>query len=517
MQYWGTLVAIRTPCDAGVVKGAPATRGADRAAEPWVMAASILGSTMAFIDGTVVNVALPALQDGLGATAADVQWVVEGYALSLSALLLLGGALGDRNGRRRIFAVGVGLFAAASIVCGLAPSIHWLIAARVVQGVGGALLVPGSLALLSAGFPPERRGQAIGTWSAFSAAATGVGPVLGGWLIQAVSWRAIFWLNVPLAAVTLAIVWLRVPESRHPTARGRLDLVGAGLATLGLGALVYGLIEAPRLGFGHPLIGSALAAGALAIVAFVVVEARLQSPMVPLALFRSRAFSGANLLTLLLYAAVGGALYFLPFNLIQVHHYSPAAAGAALLPLIVLLFLLSGVAGRVADRYGAKGPLVVGPIIAGAGFALLSLPGAGGSYWTTFFPAISVLGLGMAVSVAPLTTTVMGAVGQEHVGLASGINNAVSRAAGLLAVAALGVVASVRFGGALDGRLGALGVPPGVQQQLSDARARLAGAPLPSGLSPEMRATLRDAIDGSFVEAFRTVMWLAALLAVGAG
>lgn len=482
-----------------------------------MLAASILGSAMAFIDGTVVNVALPVLQAGLDATAADVQWVVEGYALSLSALLLLGGALGDRDGRRRIFSLGVALFAAASIVCGLAPNIRWLIAARVVQGVGGALLVPGSLALLSAAFPAERRGQAIGTWSAFSAAAAGVGPVLGGWLVQAVSWRAIFWLNVPLAVVTLAIALRRVPESRDPNARGRLDLPGAALATLGLGALVYGLIEAPSLGFGHPLIAGALGGGAIAMMGFVAVEAKRPNPMMPLGLFRSRAFAGANVLTLLLYGALGGAFYFLPFDLIQVHRYPPAAAGAALLPLIALLFLLSGVAGRAADRYGARYPLVLGPCIAAAGFALLSLPGTSGSYWTTFFPAITVLGLGMAVSVAPLTTTVMGAAGPQRAGVASGINNAVSRAAGLIAVAALGVVATARFGSALDHRLSALGIPAGVRQELAGARARLAGAPVPPGLSPDMRATLRTALDESFVEAFRSVMWIAALLAVGAG
>ena len=472
---------------------------------------------MAFIDGTVVNVGLPALQAGLDATAANVQWVVEGYALSLSALLLLGGALGDRAGRRRIFALGIALFAVASIVCGLAPDIHWLIAARVVQGIGGAMLVPGSLALLSANFPPDRRGQAIGTWSAFSAAATGVGPVLGGWLIQTVSWRAIFWLNVPLAAATLLICLHKIPESRDPNVHGRLDLIGAGLATLGLGAIVFGLIEAPQLGFGHPAIETALVVGVVTMVLFVVAEGRLQFPMVPLGLFKSRAFSGTNLLTLLLYAAIGGVMYFLPFDLIQVHHYSPAKAGAAMLPFVILMFLLSGTAGRVSDRYGPRVPLIVGPMICAAGYALLTLPGTTGSYWTTFFPGITVLGLGMSVSVAPLTTTVMSSAGTERSGVASGINNAVSRAAGLLAVAALGVIASVRFGSALDDRLSELRIPPEVQSQLSVVRVKLAGASLPEGLPPELRTRLREAVESSFVEGFRSVMWVGALLAVGAG
>ena len=447
-----------------------------------------------------------------------MQWVVEGYALSLSALLLLGGALGDRVGRRRVFAAGVALFAVASIACGLAPDIHWLIGARVVQGIGGALLVPGSLALLSANFPPDRRGQAIGTWSAFSAAATGGGPVLGGWLIQMLSWRVIFWLNVPLGRRHpdyLLAPSPGEPGSERPRAsrpdRGRASQHSVSVRS------IFGLIEGQRFGFQHPLIQTALILGGATLVLFVVAEGRVRFPMVPLGLFKSREFSGANLLTLLLYAAVGGAMYFLPFDLIQVHHYTPAQAGAALLPFVILLFLLSGTAGRMADRYGARIPLVVGPVIAGAGLALLTVPGTTGSYWTTFLPAIIVLGLGMSVAVAPLTTTVMGSAGTERSGVASGINNAVSRAAGLLAVAALGVIASARFGSALDDRLQALRLPEHVQAQLSDVRAKLAGAPLPAGLSPEMRRRLREAVDGSFVEGFRAVMWVAALLAVGAG
>ena len=314
-------MTTRTPRGSGTAKTVRASKPPP-AAERWVLAASILGSSMAFIDGTVVNVALPALQEALGATATEVQWVVESYALTLAALLLTGGALGDKFGRRRIFALGVALFAGASIGCALAPDITWLTGARAVQGIGGALLIPGSLALLGAGFPPERRGRAIGKWSAFSAAAAGVGPILGGWLVQALSWRAIFWLNVPLAVATLIITLSHVPESRDPQA-GRLDLPGAGLATLGLGGLVFGLLEAPRLGFGDPLIFISLGAGVLILASFVVMEARSSAPMVPLDLFRSRTFSGANLLTLLLYAALGGAFYFLPFNLIQVHGYSP--------------------------------------------------------------------------------------------------------------------------------------------------------------------------------------------------
>lgn len=478
-----------------------------------MLAASILGSSMAFIDGTVVNVTLPVLQQALGATAIEVQWVVEGYALCLASLLLLGGALADKLGRRRVFALGVALFAFASVGCGIAPNIQWLIGARAVQGLGGALLVPTSLALLGAYFPPERRGRAIGKWSAFSAAAGGVGPVLGGWLVQVGSWRWVFWINVPVAAITLAITWRRVPESRAPDA-GRLDLAGAWLATLGLGGLVFGLLEAPRLGFSHPLIIGALAGGLLILLAFVRVEARSPHPMVPLDLFRSSTFSGANLLTLLLYAGLGGLFFFLPFDLIQVHHYRPAKAGAALLPLIILLSLLSGWAGRLVDRYGAKGPLIVGPLIAALGFGLLALTGTGGSYWTTFFPSITVLGLGMAVTVAPLTTVVMAAAGPERAGLASGVNNAVSRTAGLLAIAVFGIVAFARFSQSLAQRLDALGVPPEARRWLAEERGRLAAARVPTSLPHALQAKIQGAIAGAFVDGFRLVMLVAAGLAV---
>jgi EmrB/QacA subfamily drug resistance transporter len=482
--------------------------------ERWVLVASILGSSMAFIDGTVVNVALPTLQEALGATAAEVQWVVESYALVMAALLLLGGALGDKMGRRRVFAIGVGLFAAASFACALAPSIAWLILGRAVQGLGAALLVPGSLALIGACIPPERRGRAIGRWSAVSAATAGIGPLLGGWLVQEGSWRAIFWLNLPIAVVTLFVTLNYVPETRDPDAR-RLDFTGAGLVTLGLAGLVFGLLEAPRFGFGHPLIIAALSVGVLLLTAFVTVEARSTHPMLPLDLFRSRTFSGANLLTLMLYAAMGGTLYFLPFDLIQVHHYPPAAAGAALMPLIVLISVLSTWAGRLVDRFGARGPLIVGPLIAGLGFVLLSLPGTSGDYWSTFFPGIAVLGLGMAVTVAPLTTTVMGAVEAERAGLASGINNTVSRAASLLSIAVFGIVAYHRFNQALGQRLNALGIPPGVQQLLANERKKLAAAAVPPSLPAGVRSAVRAAIESSFVDAFRVIMWLSAALAVG--
>jgi EmrB/QacA subfamily drug resistance transporter len=482
----------------------------------WILAATILGSSLSFIDGTVVNVALPTLQRELHATVADVQWVIEAYSLFLSALILVGGSLGDRLGRRRIFAVGIALFTLASVVCGLAPTILVLIVARAAQGVGGALLVPGSLAIISASFAPEQRGKAIGVWAGFTTITSALGPVLGGWLIQSASWRWVFFINVPLAALTLLVTFWRVPESRDEHATGPLDWWGAVLATLGLGALVYGLIESSASGLGAPVVLAALAVGVGALAAFVVVEARSPSPMMRLSLFRSRNFSGANLLTLLLYGGLGGALYFLPFNLQQVQGYSATEAGAALLPMPVLVFSLSRWAGGLINRYGAKLPLVVGPIIAAAGFALFAIPGIGGSYWTTYFPAAVVLSLGMATVIAPLTTTVMNSVDVEHAGVASGINNAVSRTAGLIAIAALNLVVVFVFNSALDSQLAKLSIPSFVRAALDTQRSRLAGAQAPAGGGQALQQALQYAIDTAFVSGFRVAMLISAVLALAA-
>jgi EmrB/QacA subfamily drug resistance transporter len=502
------------PCDEGILRAGKAASPCAPGAERWVLAATILGSSMAFIDGTAVNVALPALQAGLGATVADVQWVVEAYALFLSALLLVGGSLGDRFGRRRVFLIGVCGFALASAACGLAPSPGALIAARAVQGIAAALMVPGSLALLSASFDEKRRGRAIGTWSGFGSITAAVGPLLGGWLIDHVSWRWVFFLNLPLAAAVIAIALRFVPESRDEEAAGRLDPPGALLATLALSGITFSLIESQQLGWGNPWVLGSLLLGAAALAAFLRVEARSASPMMPLSLFRSRAFAGANLLTLWLYAALGGALFFLPFDLIQVRGYSATAAGAALLPFVLLMFSLSRWSGGLVDRHGARRPLIVGPAIAAAGFALFALPGLGGSYWTAFFPAILVLGLGMAISVAPLTTTVMGAVEGRHAGIASGINNAVSRCAGLLAVAVLGILMLGLFGWGLDHRLVQSELPPAVRQEIEGQREKLAALKIPTGLAEPARRQARSAVDRAFLDGFRGVMWTAAGLAV---
>jgi EmrB/QacA subfamily drug resistance transporter len=496
------------------VLAAPAAAPCPKSSKPWVLVATILGSSMSFIDGTVVNVALPALQRDFHATVVDLQWVVEAYALLFSALLLVGGSLGDHFGRRRTYAIGVTLFTLASAACGLAQSVGLLILARSVQGIGAALLVPGSLALISASFPDSERGRAIGTWSGFSAIASAAGPVLGGWLIQHLSWRWAFFVNVPTAAIVLLVLMTRVPESRDPAAGRRLDVIGTLLVTAGLGGIVYALIESSRLGWSSPAVIAALIGGAASLAGFVVAEARQPAPMMPLHLFRSRAFSGANLLTLLLYGGLGAMFFFLPLCLIQVHHYSATAAGAAMLPLIAIVFVLSRWSGGLVDRFGARPPLVIGPLIAAAGFGLLALPGTGGGYATTFLPAIVVLGTGMAITVAPLTTTVMGAVGSDHAGVASGVNNAVSRVAGLLAIALLSMVMVGVFNAELDRRIPDLGLPHGVAVALDAERPELGAATPPPGADASQQRAIREAIAESFVAGFRTVVLIAAALAV---
>jgi len=505
---------LRSPCDEGVISSGKSSKECAQAKRRWTLAATILGSSMVFIDGTVVNVALPALQKSLGASVTDVQWVIEAYTLFLAALLLLGGSLGDEFGRKKIYAIGVAVFALASVWCGLAPNIHQLILARAAQGVGGALLVPGSLAIISATFGDEERGKAIGTWSGATAITTALGPLLGGWLIEHVSWRAVFFLNLPIAFMVLFLVVRFVAESRDEEDSMRLDLVGATLATLSLAGIVFGLIESSRLGFHSKIVWATLTGGILIGAAFVFVEARLRNPMMPLALFRSRNFTGANLLTLFLYSALAGTLFFLPLNLIQVQGYSPTAAGAASLPFILIMFGLSRWSGGLVKRYGSRLRLVVGPIIAAAGFALFIRPRLGGGYWTTFFPAVVVLGFGMAISVAPLTTTVMNSVKQNRAGIASGINNAVSRAAGLLAIAVLGLIMFHAFNGCLNKRLNQMPLAPEVRQLLDQGRINLAAIEIPSNVDAATRATIKQTIDECFVLGFRRVMIVGAALAL---
>jgi EmrB/QacA subfamily drug resistance transporter len=501
------------PCDVGVIQSRRADAPCAPRSGPWILAATIIGSAMAFIDSTVTNVALPQIQVRLGATALDAQWIVESYALFLSALILVGGSLGDHYGRRRIFSLGIAIFTLASVWCGLSTSPDMLIVARALQGVGGAMLVPGSLAIISASFEGEQRGKAIGTWAGLSGVTTALGPVLGGFLVENVSWRAAFLINVPLAIVVLLIVYRHVPESRDPDAR-KLDIPGAAFATLGLGGVVYGLITSAEAGFTDLRVLLALVLGAGALVAFVVWERHTEEPMMPLSMFKSRNFSGANILTLLLYAGLGGSLYFLPFLLIQVHGYSATAAGSSFLPFTIITFLMSRWAGGLVTRFGARLPLMIGPLVAAAGFVLFAIPGTEGSYWTTFFPAIIALGLGMSLVIAPLTTTAMNSVSGSHSGLASGVNNAVSRTAGLLAIPVLGIFVFFVFSGSLDASVQDLDLSPKAQQQLEAAKVDLGGAEVPPGVSEETAAEIETAIKESFLAGFRLAMFIAAGLAV---
>jgi EmrB/QacA subfamily drug resistance transporter len=505
---------LKQPCDEGVILASPISAPCRQAAKPWILTATILASSMAFIDGTVVNVALGALQREFDATLVGVQWVVEAYALFLASLVLVGGSLGDFYGRRRVFALGIAVFAVASVACGLARDINELILARVAQGIGAALLVPGSLAIIGASFPENERGQAIGTWSGMSAITGAAGPVIGGWLIEHASWRWAFFINLPLAAVALAIAFWQVPESRGDIRGKRLDWPGALLVTAGLGLIVFALLESSNRGWRDGRVVGGLAAGVIALILFVVVESRSAAPILPLDLFRIGNFTGANLLTLFLYAALGGAMFFLPLNLIQVQGYSATAAGAALLPFILLFSFLSRWAGGLVDRWGPKKPLFVGPLIVGLAFVLLALPGQGGNYWTTFFPGIVLLGLGMAMSAAPLTTVVMTSVGADRSGVASGVNNAMARVAALLAIAIFGVVMLHAFDNALDRRLDSLELSPEARHQLDNDRAKLAAMEPPAALSPETAAGVRRAIAGSFIGGFRRVLTHAAALAV---
>jgi len=510
---WHPIACMRTPCDEVAIQAGDVEVPCEARAKPWILAATILGSSMAFIDGTVVNVALPALQAGFHATVVDVQWVVESYGLFLSALILVGGSLGDLFGRRLVFVVGVAIFAVSSAGCGLASNIHQLIIARSIQGVGAALLVPGSLAIITTSFDEKSRGQAIGTWSGFTAITTALGPVLGGWLVEHASWRWVFFINLPLAAAVVAISLWSIPERRNAAA-GRVDWLGAILATVGLGGLIYGFIDSVNLGWRSPLVFGSLIVGCGCLIAFVLLEANGTAPMLPLRLFKSRSFSGANLLTMFLYAAIGIFFFLFPLNLIQVQGYSTTAAGAAVLPLILLVFFLSRWSGGLVARYGPRGPLIIGPLIAALGFVLFAVPSVGDSYWKTLLPAVVVLGFGMAVTVAPLTTVVMNSVRQDRVGTASGINNAVARVAGVLAIAVLGIVMVSAFGSRLNRGLAQLSLPSGVLQELQANEIKLAGLQVPAGLNPNTAATIEKCIAEAFVSGFRIVIFICACLAL---
>ncbi|SAK61494.1 major facilitator transporter [Caballeronia temeraria] len=493
-----------SPCDELAIRAQPVASDQPCRRKRLALSATILGSSMAFIDGSVVNVALPSIQSELGASIAAMQWVVNAYLLFLGALVLVGGAMGDKLGRRKVFVAGIAIFTVASAACGFAPGTGWLIAARALQGIGAALLVPGSLAIIGAVFDGEERGRAIGTWAGVGAITSSVGPAAGGWLVDAFSWRAIFFLNLPLAAATIALALASVPDSHDAGAPQTLDWSGAASTAAGLAALTFGLTEAPSRGFADPLVLAMIGAGVVLLAVFIAIEARSRDPMIPLDIFRSRDFTGANLVTLLLYFGLGGVLFFLPFTLIRAYGFDATEAGAALLPMPLIIGLLSRFTGGLTSRFGARTLLIAGPCVAGLGFTMLALPFVAGSYWKGFLPALVVLGLGMTITVAPLTTTVMASAGSGRAGIASGINNAVARVASLLAIAVLGIVFVWSHDAALSARLERLHVP-------HERMRGLDAQPAPASSTPLARARA-DAI----ADALRAVAALSAVCALAA-
>ncbi|MDQ2857108.1 MAG: MFS transporter [Candidatus Eremiobacteraeota bacterium] len=506
---------VKHPCEEERARLSPDAGRSSRTGH-WVLLVAIVGSSMAFIDSSAVNVALPSIQRDLQTDAAGLQWVVEGYALFLSALILIGGSLGDVFGRRRVFVTGIALFAIASLACANAHAILALNLARCIQGIGGALATPGSLALISANFAGTERGRAIGTWSGFAAITAAIGPLLGGWLAQNASWRYVFLINVPLAAFVIVAALLRVPESRDESGGRSIDVAGALLATAALGSLTFGLIRLQN-GASDTLGLATSAAGVLMFAAFVAWEHRARMPMIPPGVFRNVTFSGANVYTLFLYAALGGSLFFVPFDLQNVQGYSPSAAGGAMLPFIVIMFVSSRWSGGLVGTIGARFPLIAGAIVAGFGFLGYARIGVGGSYWTTFFPAALILGVGGALFVAPLTTTVMGAIDTSHAGIASGINNAVARVAGLLAVAALGIVLLTTLYAQFDSTSGALALSDSSRRTLAREHAALGSGKTPEALREPDRTRVRDALGAAYTLGFRRVMIISALLSWLAG
>ncbi len=464
---------------------------------------------MAFIDTTIVHIALPALQVALEASAAEAQWIAESYVLVLGALILVGGALGDRYGQMRVFRYGVIGFAISSIACGMAPNAYTLILARIVQGVAGAVLIPCSLALLTAAYPPKERGTAIGMWSSFTALATIVGPVAGGWMVDAISWRTVFFVNI-LFAVAVLVALAKMPPCTHPDTSRRLDVPGAVFATLGLAGTVYAMTEAGPKGLADPQIWFAFAVGVVFLVAFVAYEARTDSPMMPLELFSSRQFSGANIVTVGLYAALSGMLFYLPFVLIQVEETSALVAGAALLPMALLISLMSWWAAQLSDRFGPGALLTVGAGIAGFGYLALAESFGSGDLWMRYVPAACALGIGMALCVAPLTSAVMMSAPIGRTGVASGINNAVSRVAQGMAIAGFGLLVQTSFAASMQEKLPEL--TEDERKVVMAQQSMLAAAELPDEWPDSRREQVRSMLRSSFVDATRRAGWLAALL-----
>lgn len=490
----------------------------------WIMVAAILASSMGFIDGTALNVVLPSLQKSLRASGADLFWVLNAYLLMLASLILIGGSLGDRLGRKRVFMAGIAAFLVGSAACGCSPDISLLIFFRILQGIGGALMIPGSLSLISAAIDEKEKGKAIGIWSSATTVVTIGGPILGGALADAGLWRYIFFINLPLGLTSLFILWRKVEESKNEDSGGGLDIAGAFAIASGLALLTFGCLRIPAVGWRHWETGCSLGAGVLLLVTFILIERKTRYPMMPLDLFANLTFSGANALSFFLYAGLGAGMLFLSLNLVQVQGYSQLQSGLTFLPFTLLMIFLSRYAGGLSDRWGARPLLIAGPLVAGVGLMLLSFAGqthGPGGYWTNFFPGILVLGLGMTFTVAPLTATVMGSVDQRFSGTASGVNNAMTRIASVLANAVFGLLAVVFFSGALEGKIDKGVMPVQEKRAVMAQSVNLGNASIPATVSdrdkPAVAAAYRDAFISAYVKILRisaVLAWVGALMAI---
>ena len=480
----------------------------------FILAATILGAGMVSLDGTIVMVALPQIQKDLNTSVGGLQWLIDIYILFLTVPILVAGSLSDRYGRRRLFNLGLIGFMVASVACGAAATLNQLIIARIFQGISGAVMLPGSLAILNASFPAEVRGRTVGIWSAFTPLATAIGPLLGGWLVDNVSWRAAFYINLPLGLITLLLSLRFVPESKSENIPEQQDWWGALLITLGLGGLIFGLIEGPKRGWADPMVWISMAASLGFLFAFAVVEVKSKHPMIPFSLFKDQAFSGVTVVTFMLYFAMSGVFFFLTLNLQQIQEFSATRTGLAFMPIIVPLFLMSRWVGNFVDKMGPRWPMIVGPVVIAAGFFLYLIPGAEANYWLTFFPATTIFGVGLGITVAPLTTVALSAAPIHLSGLASGVNNAVARVAMMLAVAMLGFLMVIQFGIALAKQTQHLALAEADQKLLQEEALKLGGAEAPVHLSADIMTGVESAIRNAFVDAFRVMMGLCGLLAL---
>lgn len=487
----------------------------------WIMASTILASSMGFIDGTALNVALPSLQSSLGAKGTDLFWILNAYLLMISALILIGGSLGDKLGRKKIFVTGICVFVVGSVVCGFSPTVPFLIGFRAFQGIGGALMIPGSLAIISTSINPEEEGKAVGTWSAATMIVTVGGPILGGWLADAGVWRYIFFINVPIGAITLLILFLKVQVNENGGKDKSVDFRGAISIALGLASLTYGCLRLPVTGFNHAPIYLSLGAGVLLLAAFFWLESRSAHPMMPLKLFASRQFSGTNLLTFFLYGGLGAGMLFLSLNTIQIQGYTQLQSGLTLLPFTFIMIALSRLAGKLSDKYGPRLFLTAGPLISSVGLLLLSFVGLTGgpaTYWKTFLPGIAVFAIGMSMTVAPLTATVMSSVSTEFSGIASGVNNAMTRLANVFSNAILGGLAVLYFIGALNSNIASLKLAPTQQQAVMTQAPNLGDAKVPASITDAgQKASVQKAYKESFVVAYDRIMRIASGLAMLGG